>query len=330
VGLFAAFAWYEVYESVHNRAGARDVTIAQAVSDHDLMDTLVRVTGGHFDVEGALSQGKEGDDQKPDRLWVPLVDADATHAMYVQLDAGGARDKADGLGVVRGMLRTLDGELKDHVAAQGIKAEGVRIDTAVMLVAAERPARLWLWLTLASLSALVILLMLWVVFIRYVVFRPGAARDLPADIPPVDPAAIGMRVSGKFRLSDKVRQRFHDTPAMLAEMESGDRGLLANVNASVSMYGHVTENRTGVWGVLIKSGTLEPPRYGELYAGSKPRPAMRIRFTDAATGKRSAAVLSFATTEARDVVRAALCAPPSLVGTAADTDDIAEEPGSSS
>jgi hypothetical protein len=55
---------------------------------------------------------------------------------------------------------------------------------------------------------------------------------------------------------------------------------------------------------------------------------MWIGFIDAATGKRSSAVLSFATTEARDVVRAALCAPPSLVGTAADTEDTAEEPGS--
>ena len=321
VGLFASFAWYEVYESIHNRSGARDVTIAQAVSDHDLQDTLVRVSGGHFEVEGALSQGKEGDDKKAERIWVPLVDTEAKHAIYVQLDAGAARDKDDGAGVVRGMLRTLDRELKDHVAAQGLKAEGVRIDTAVMLVAGERPARLWLWLTLATLSAAVILLMLWAVFTRYVVFRPGPTPALPADVPPVDPAAIGMRVSGKFRLNEKVRQRFLDTPATLAEMESGDRGLLGQVNASVSFYGHVTENRSGVWGVLIKSGTLEPPRYGDMYAGSKPRPAMRLRFIDAATGKQSSAVLSFASTDARDAVRAALYASPSSVATPTSEDD---------
>jgi hypothetical protein len=322
VGLFASFAWYQVYESFHNRGGAREVTIAQAVGDKQLLDTLVRVTGSRFDVEGALSKGKDGEETKTDRVWVPVVDAEGRHAMFVQLDEGTPRDEGEkARGAMGGMLRTLDRELKDHVAAQGLKAEGVRIDTGVMLVAGERPARLWLWLTLATLSAAVILLMLWAVFTRYVVFRPGPTTALPADVPPVDPADIGMRVSGKFRLNDKVRQRFLDTPATLAEMESGDRGLLANVNASVSFYGHVTENRAGVWGVLIKSGTLEPPRYGQMYAGATPRPAMHLRFIDAATGKRSSAVLSFATAEARDAVRAALYAPPAMEGATEDTED---------
>jgi hypothetical protein len=249
------------------------------------------------------------------------VDAVQKYAMYVQVDKDASHDDVARPGALSGMLRTLDRELKDHAASQGLKAEGVRIDTAVMLVAGERPARLWLWLTLATLSAAVILLMLWAVFTRYIVFRPGPTPALPADVPPVDPAAIGMRVSGKFRLNEKVRQRFLDTPSTLAEMESGDRGLLAQVNASVSFYGHVTENRSGVWGVLIKSGTLEPPRYGEMYAGSRPRPAMHLRFIDAATGKRSSAVLSFATTDARDAVRAALYAPPAMEGATEDTED---------
>lgn len=310
IGMFTAFASYAVYESVRNRAGARDVTVAQAVTDKDLLDTYVRVTGGHFDDEGALSQGGDDDDAKPKggTVWIPLVDAGGKHAMFVQLNEklppGEMSREA-----IRGMLRTLDRALKDHVAAQGLKTEGIDIDRGVMLVAGERPARLWLWLTLASSGALAILMMLWAALTRYVVFRAGPTTGLPAEVPAVDAAAIDLRASGKFRLNDRVQQRFLDMPVLVAEMESGDRGLLAHVNASVSMYGHVAENREGMWGLLIKSGTLEAPRYGQLYAGSTPRPAMRLRFVDAATGKHSSAVLSFATVDGRNAVRAALYAP---------------------
>jgi hypothetical protein len=322
VGLFTFFAGYEMYESLHNRGAARDVTVAQAVADQALRDTFVRVAGGHFDVEGALSQGEKPDDDGP--IWVPMVDADQKHAMYVKLEKGIDRSDMSRDGI-RGMLRSLPIELKDHVAAKGLKAEGVRMDTGVMLVAGERPARLWLWLTLTSIGALIVLSMLLVIVKRYVVFRRGTTTDLPSDIPAVDPANICLRVSGKFRLDERVRQRFLDTPAIVAEMESGDRGLLAHVNASVSMYGHVTENRQGVWGILIKSGTLEPPQYGTMYAGSTPRPAMRLCFTDAATGKRSSAVLSFATPDGRDSVRAALYAPPATEGATENTEDTERE-----
>jgi hypothetical protein len=296
IGMFAGFAGYQTYESIHNRAGARDVTVAQAVADKELLDTFVRVTGGNLFVDGILSQGEDEKTNGP--IWVPIVDQDKKYAMYVQLEEGvGAGDISKD--AIRGMLRRLTNDLKDHVAAEGIRADGVRLDTGVMLVAGERPARLWLWGTLTVLSGLVILLMLLPVVMRYVVFRRhGAAPALAAEVPPVDPAAIGLHVSGKFRLDDKTRQRFLDTPAIVAEMESGDRGLLANVNASRTMYGHVTENRAGTWAILIRAGTLDPPDYGSMYCGSKPRPAMRLRFTDAATNKRAVAVLSFARTPA--------------------------------
>jgi hypothetical protein len=230
--------------------------------------------------------------------------------MYVELDDDVKPADMAG-GAIRGMLRALPIELKDHVKAQGIQVEGVRMDTGVMLVAGERPARLWLWLILAALGAILLGLMLLAVVLRYVVFR--AERETPAladDVPPVEPSAVDLRVSGKFRLNDKVRQRFLDASSVVAEMESGDKGLLANINASRTMYGHVTENRAGMWGILIAAGTLAPPEYGTFYSSEKPRPAMRIRFTDAAREKRATAILSFATPAARDAVRATLYAPP--------------------
>jgi hypothetical protein len=206
IGMFAGFAGYQTYESIHNRAGARDVTVAQAVADKELLDTFVRVTGGNLFVDGILSQGEDEKTNGP--IWVPIVDQDKKYAMYVQLEEGvGAGDISKD--AIRGMLRRLTNDLKDHVAAEGIRADGVRLDTGVMLVAGERPARLWLWGTLTVLSGLVILLMLLPVVMRYVVFRRhGAAPALAAEVPPVDPAAIGLHVSGKFRLNDKTRQRF--------------------------------------------------------------------------------------------------------------------------
>jgi hypothetical protein len=320
IGMFTGFAGYEVYESLHNRAGARDVTVAQAVADRNLLDTFVRVTGGQLAIQHALSQGKDGD-EKAKTFWVPMLDAEQKYAMYVELDDDVEREDMAG-GAMRGMLRTLPIELKDHVKAQGIQVEGVRMDTGVMLVAGARPARLWLWLILSALGASVVGLMLLAALLRYVVFRAaGQTPELADDVPPVEPSAVDLRVSGKFRLSDKIRQRFLDTSAFIAEMESGDKGLLANVNASVTMYGQVTENRAGTWGILIKSGTLDPPQYGTFYSSEKPRPAMRIRFTDAAVDKRATAILSFATPAARDAVRAALYAPaipPEAVTTSAD------------
>ncbi len=311
IGMFTGAACYQTYESIRNRAGARDVTVAQAVADKELLDTYVRVTGGQLAVEHALSQGKPGEksaDGEAKTVWVPILDEEQRYAMYVQLHDGVARDDLAGR-AIRGMLRRLKNELKDHVAAQGIKVEGVRIDTGVMLVAGERPARLWLWASLASVGVLIMLLMLLAAVLRYEVFRREKTTPLARDLPPVDPADIDLRVTGKFRLHERARERFINVPSIVAEMESGDRGLLANVDASRSIYGHVTEPRGGMWGILIKSGTLEPPQYGTLYAGFTPRPAMRLRFTDAVTGRRGRAVLSFATPAGRDAVRAALYAP---------------------
>jgi hypothetical protein len=149
--------------------------------------------------------------------------------------------------------------------------------------------------------------MLAVILKRYVIFRRGTQ---PMEFAGSDPTAaadgVDMRVSGVFRLNEKLRQRFLSVPAVFAEMESGDKGLLANIDASVKLYEAATENRAGVWGIIIKSGTPEPPVYGTHYVGWTARPAMRIRFTDAATGKRAVAVLNFATSQARESAAAML------------------------
>jgi hypothetical protein len=299
----------QVREAMLNDSDTPHLTLAEAANRDDLLDRRVAVKG-KLALEHALTFHKTGDDAKePDRTWVPLIDPGKKRAMYVQIDLKDV--PADDLREewATGMLRTLDRDLKSDLMTNGREIDGIIPDGQHMIVAGERPARLWIWLPIGAVPLLALLAMLVVVPLRYTIFRPTRETwtgvDLAAAANPAEQQPSEMRVSGRFALTPTDTQRFLNTPSAIAELETGETALVSNIDASVNQMGTV-ERRAGLWVIVLAGGTLAPPEYGWLYLGLKRHPAMRLRFTDGTTHKPSRVLLSFPTTVVRDRVREVL------------------------
>ena len=311
VGLFLGLAISEARESLANDAReTTHLTVVQAVSRADMHGRRVAVKG-RVALEHALSPGQRDKDETPDRAWIPMFNPERTRAMYVEVDLQEVPTDDVREEWVTGMLRPLNRELKNHLMTSGLLIDGIAPDARHMLVAGERPPRLWIWLTVAAVLALVLLAMLLVVPLGYTIFRRTreglTGVDLSAAVAPkaADAAGdIGLRVTGRFALTPTDTQRFLNVPAVIAELESGETAFVSNIDASIDHMGAV-ERRAGAWIIVMKHGTLSPPEYGNLYTGRR-HPALRIHFTDATTGKPSSAILAFSSTTTRDRVREAL------------------------
>ena len=311
VGVFLGLALSEARESLVNRSReTTHLTVAEAVSRADMLGRRVAVKG-RIALEHALSPDPEDKDKTPDRAWIPMFNPERTRAMYVEVDLEDVPSDDLREEWVTGMLRLLNRDLKNHLMTSGLLVDGVAPDAQHMLVAGERPPRLWIWLTVAAVLALVLLAMLLVVPLRYTIFRPSREttsgvdlRTAAAAAPTTDAPDAGLRVTGRFALTPTDTQRFLNVPAVIAELESGETAFVSNIDASIDHMGAV-ERRAGAWVIVMKHGTLSPPEYGNLYTGRR-HPALRIRFTDATTGKPSSAILAFTSTTTRDRVREAL------------------------
>ena len=242
-------------------------------------------------------------------MYVPLVDGD--RAIYVRLE-NTPRDQALVAGdQVTGMVRTVDKDLKDDLDSSRPMVGTARVDERYYLHANETPASLLLWAPLTTLGALLSLLMLLTIVLRYVVFRP-APMDSPATLisqkstqPPGGATMQSPRAGGVFVFNERPaeRKRFLGVSATLAEMASGDKGLVTIVDASARFMGRVTKNLAGLWSIVIKKGTVSDVRDGWQYVGFKPLPAIRFRHVDATSGKTNQTVISFATETDRQLFR---------------------------
>lgn len=298
IGVFAGFAIAEVVEAISNRGEASPLALSTVLADDGMANRYVAVKG-QFDPDATLTRKDEGGEEKtPGEIWIPLVDEAAGRALYVKINLKQLEEKQEKSdGYVRGMLRGMDKDLKSHVSRSAPESAGIRIDNRFVLVAGQKPAGLWIWLVVAIVMTIVTSMMIAVIVKRYVVFRASAAPapsryPTPASIEATAPAA-SMRASGVFVFNQTDRRRFLDIEVALAEMESNDPALVTNINASENFMGTVTRNLAGLWAMVMKSGTIERPQFGRLYAGWKPRPALRVRYTDAINGNPSQVVLSF-------------------------------------
>ena len=311
VGVFLGLAVSEARESLVNRSRETvHLTVVGAVTRADLLGRRVAVKG-RIALEHALSPGGEKE-EAPERAWIPMFNPERTRAMYVEVNLEEVPTDDVREEWVTGMLRPLNRDLKSHLMTSGLLIDGVAPDAQHMIVAGERPPRLWIWLTVAAILAVVLLAMLLVVPLRYTIFRRTRQGltdvDLRAAAAPTATADAagdaGLRVTGRFALTPTDTQRFLNVPAVIAELESGETAFVSNIDASIDHMGAV-ERRAGAWIIVMKHGTLSPPEYGDLYTGRR-HPALRIRFTDATTGKPSSAILAFSSASTRDRVREAL------------------------
>jgi hypothetical protein len=298
----------QIVEALNNRAPATPMPLAQVLAGESMVDRQVAVKGA-FDPSAALSRKKKGGgDADPDEFWVPIVDEEAGKAIFVKINVKQVEgDNGAGDGHVRGMLRKMDSDLRSHVAKTAPQSAGIRIDDRYVIVASEKPATLWIWMAVATVAWLVALMMLLAVAFRYVVFRRTAA---PPPQTPIAPGPGKMRASGVFCFNEKERKRFFDVPVMPAEMASSDPALISYVDASESFMGAKTRDLAGLWAIIMKRGTLSEAQYGRLYAGMRIRPALRVSFVDAITGRSARVIVSFDSEAEREGGRDLIYNPP--------------------
>ncbi len=307
VAMLTTLAGVMLAESVKNQGPPTSASIAQ-VLDAGMKDVHVTLRG-QFVTDRAMVQSDSGNDKDIKAVYVPLVDGG--RAIYVQL-GNTPQDQAIAAGDhVTGMVRPVDKDLKDDMDSTQPMVGTALVDERFYLKANEAPASLLLWAPLTALGALLSLVMLLTIMLRYVVFR-AAPMDSPVtpisrtSTPPPDGAAMQpLRTSGVFVFNErpKVRKRFLRVPATLAEMASGDKGLVTSVDASASFMGQVTKKLAGLWSLVIKKGTVSDVSDGWQYVGFKPSPAIRFRHVDATSGRTNRTVISFATEADRQLFR---------------------------
>jgi hypothetical protein len=307
VAMLTTAAGVMLTESIRNQGPPTLASVAQ-VLDAGMKDVHVTLRG-QFATDHAMVQSDFGNDKDIKAIYVPLVDGG--RAIYVQLQ-NTPQDQAIAAGDhVTGMVRPVDKDLKDDMDSTQPMVGTALVDEHYYLKANEAPANLLIWAPLTALGALLSLVMLLTITLRYVVFRP-APVDSPVtpisrtSAPPPDGAAMQpLRASGVFVFNErpKERKRFLSVPATLAEMASGDKGLVTNVDASASFMGRVTKNLAGLWSIVIKKRSVSDVRDGWQYVGFKPLPAIRFRHVDATSGKTNQTVISFATEADRQLFR---------------------------
>ena len=274
------------------------LTVQQALQRGDLVNHYVTLEGTVATAETVTVGSRSSE-----HVYVPLVDRTSLRGLLVERDG-----TPTGEGPITGMLRRPASDVRRSLKDLGNKLGELTVTEEYVLHEGAQPANpAWYALTLV-LTGIPALLLIASLALKHVVFRKTAAEApaLPENDVPVD-----LRVTGKFRLTDKIAERFLNMPAGLGVLPSGERAFVSNIDASVSMYGMKTEDRAGYWAIVLRERALEPGQIetGSLYVGPRPRPALRIRFSDAQNGKPSTAVLSFRTEVERAQVHAQLLQP---------------------
>jgi hypothetical protein len=294
-------------ESMKNQGPPKSASVAQVL---DAGMRSIRVTlRGQFVTDSALVQSDPNNEKDVEAIYVPLVDGD--RAIYVRLE-NTPQAKAIAAGdQVTGMVRAVDKDLKDDMDSSRPMVGTAIVDERYFLNANKLPANPLIWAPVMAVGILVSLIMLLTIMLRYVVFRAGPMGSPVTLISrtsnqPVDGASTQpMRVSGIFVFNErpKERRRFLGISATLAEMASGDKGLITNTDASASFMGRVTKKLAGLWSLVIKKGTVSDVRDGWQYFGFKPLPAIRFKYVDATSGKANRTIVSFESESDRQVFR---------------------------
>ena len=293
VGIFLGFSVTQVIEGFANSDRPSEVSMGELFSRPDLKDRHI-VVRGELHPEGCLAMSKKGKDD-PERLFFPLVDKKAGRGIYIEAPPGGPPKGSLGIDGTVGMLRAINADLKKELTGIGRQVDGVPMDLDLMMVAGEKPSRLWIWIPAAAASAAVLLMMLATVCVRYVVFRRTRGPETGIDLSATSAESVGaaVRVTGRMALTAADSQRFVNVPAVFAQLDSGETALISNIDASVRFMGSVTRERAGLWAMVIKPGTLSMPEFGQLYCGLKSYPSFRVRYVDGTSNKPAVAILSF-------------------------------------
>lgn len=280
-----ALSVHKIIESHRNSSGMKKSTIAQIING-DWEDRLVEVP---FEVDTDQSMEKTDKSGKVISEYVAVVDPEHKHGIILEVtgseNLNRVRTSWGGTNHATGMVRKIDNLVAKEVRAGGF---GIPAYTSrdFMLVLNDDPADMSAGIFGAAASGVLLAAMILAFVFRYTVFRRGGG--LPDESPAERPVSVAL---GVFHL-ENVARRFHGVGAIPLLLDDGNLGLLSNVDASSRFMGAVTKNLQGIWAMIPKQGTVQPPEFGRCYLGFSSLPAMRIRYTDAVDGKPRKAVIA--------------------------------------
>jgi hypothetical protein len=273
------------------------VTIADVVQS--------RLTGHNYVTLRGVMHPEMAIEKKEDHQvvsrWEPLVDPNTKQALMVEVDTDGQLGYLPLPTTVTGRVWPLENELRDKLQDSGLSRN---IDLEHMVIQGlrdpgDKSGGLELLLGWGSVLALFVATYL----MRYVVFqRTGRRVARTGDSSGYPAAGIDLRLTGSMTLDGGACKRFLNVPAALATLEHGELALVSHIDASSYFMGIRMMKRAGIWASIIRPGTLEDSELGLLYIGLATRPAVRVRYMDAATGKRAVSILSFNTERERQIV----------------------------
>lgn len=117
------------------------------------------------------------------------------------------------------------------------------------------------------------------------------ATDQPLESSP-------LLVAGKFYLTEKSSARFLDAPSQLMQCSDGQLVIGSHIDASVTTNATVVRCRIGLWLVVPERGSLTWEE-GYMYNGPCGRLALRLKYRDKVSTKKSTAVVTFESVSAR-------------------------------
>src|SRR5712672_1101987 len=184
LGIFLALPIHEAIEVKTNEGEAIKTTIADATSSEKLLDRYITVIG-QLHPDQSVTETENDKVKDKNITWLPLVDVAGQAGIYVKTDItepnrgvisrveGSEKNFAGRPKVsVSGMLRKIDKDLQAAVRTTAEPIDGVNLNYEYILVAGAKPSGFYLWIALAVAILIPILLMLFVIFKRYIIFRP--------------------------------------------------------------------------------------------------------------------------------------------------------------
>jgi hypothetical protein len=251
---------------------------------------------------------------------VPLVDPVTKSGFFVHSDDEVHNSNKAEKVTLTGMMWGLPSDLQGKLGGSTAKFAPINMDSSLELSEGQTPGNPLASTTGVALAALIGGLFLFSSLRQHVFFRRTASKGAVAELvnspfsgasalrdSNMAPAVTAgpetqntpFHFTGQLRLNEKVASRFMEMPVQLLPLEDGKKAFASHIDASIRMYGQVTESKVGVWLSVPESGTLQMEE-GLLYAGAIGQPALRLSYEDSADkSKKKTAVLSFATVEQR-------------------------------
>ena len=296
LGALAAVGWNSFARVLASREPPQVQTV-------DALLSTTRFAQGYVAVQGKLmatsrlsfdESNSAGNLALADYTWAPLVDAQTGRAFLVQYAAGHTFPE-DGADVnVEGILRPVNSAVERRLKEAKYVHAGIPIHRSFMLIAGRRPGSLQGPLVTGTVFGALALLLAWSTFRRNVVFMPteqtlsgrsGALFDTPSAEP--------LLVSATLSLDAKTRQFFNNMPAIVHRMESGDVALLSHITTSSTVFHVKTNERSGVWMLPMRAGSITEAQSGYVFWGLKKMRATRFQYVNAMSGASERAVVAY-------------------------------------